>query len=195
MKPLTNKTSNLAAQVFIDEGNQLQLSHNYAGAIGAYDNAVKADSLNAITYHQRGWAKLQLKNKEGALQDWDKALELNPNFADIYADRAAMFVGTKDYTAALVDYNRAIQIEPEKGKLLQPVIDNLNKKVLKKDHEAVDKFIKKEVGIKNGMNRADFLKSIGGLAATAALLTTVSGCNKVEGFNGKKVPVGVLLLT
>ena len=186
MKPLTNQTSKLAAQVFIDEGNQLLNSHNYTGALNAYNKAIEVDSTNPIAYHQRGWTKFSMEKSEEALIDWNKAIALNPSFADVYADRAALLVGKKDYASAIIDYNMVLQLQPEKGKLLQPIIDNINKKLYPKDHEAVDKFVEEEIGIKNGMNRADFLKSIGGLAATVALLTTTSGCNKVEGFNGKK---------
>ncbi|MEK6614623.1 MAG: 4Fe-4S dicluster domain-containing protein [Bacteroidota bacterium] len=186
MKPSANTSpQKLTAQALIEGGDRLQQSHHFSDATDAYTEAIKLEPGNAIAYHQRGWAKLHNGDRAGSIADWSKAIELNHGFADAYADRASA-KAANDLRGALSDYKMALQLNPEKSKVLQPIINNINKRLHPKEKETefVDSFLEKETGM-NTVSRGDFLRSIGGMAlATSAL--SLAGCNKPEGFNGKK---------
>ncbi len=58
------------------EGNVKGIAHDYIGAISLYDEAVAIDPKYALTYYNRGIAKLNLADNKGACVDLKKAEEL-----------------------------------------------------------------------------------------------------------------------
>lgn len=185
-------------KLLVETADQYQNNQDFYSAIEHYSAAIELDPENAELYHKRGWSKAHVGDIQGELEDWTKAIEYNPNFAQAYADRAVAKVTLMDYTGAIEDAQQAIRLDPKQKELIEPLINNIYKKM--EIPEMVDgqngnKPNQVQEEIKNwGSNRRDFLKqitSVGMATMTGALLT---GCKSktLEG-GSKNVKWGMII--
>lgn len=78
------------------------------------DNRVSALSRNiAVTYSNRGNAKVALGDYRGAIEDCDQAIKINPGEANAYYNRGNANACLGDHDAARRDYGQAIILKPD----------------------------------------------------------------------------------
>jgi tetratricopeptide (TPR) repeat protein len=82
-------------------------------AIRDYDEAIRLDPQNAVTFTQRGIAKRNLEDFAGAIRDYDEAIRLDPNYAIAYNSRGWSKYLLKDFTGAMDDLDEAIRLDPK----------------------------------------------------------------------------------
>lgn len=175
----------------IEEGDSLQKSGFFEGAIESYTKAIELNPENAHAYHKRGWARAHLGDIAGEFEDWSKAIELNPQFDAAYRDRAVARVAKRDYPGAIEDGNKAIKLNPELKKVMDALLNQIMKQVETNSQKVEEDWREKEgaekqgEGSTGGYGRRDFIKvvTLTGVATVAALLP---GCGKIGASEGKK---------
>ena len=184
----------------LEEGEQHQNNGDFYSAIESYTTAIKADPNNALAYHKRGWARAHTGDITGEIEDWSKAIEINPQFDTAYADRAVARTAARDYKGAEEDAKTALQLNPELKKNLEPILNNIAKRVEElarnPSSEMTEKSKDENSGDENilGTGRRDFLKNITlvGIATVAASLTGC-GSGRLASPTGTKIRWGMII--
>src|SRR5439155_379053 len=119
-----------------------------ADAAHAYSVCMALEPGIYWSWHNRGLARLRLKQHASALADFTKTLELKPDFDHAYINRALAHQGLKQYPEAVADLSRALALHPDyvparsgRGVLLARLGKRADaladaKEVLKRDTEA-----------------------------------------------------------
>lgn len=112
-EPSPSSAPTKTAEDYIDEGNALQDSEDYADALEAFEKAIELKPTLAEAYFERGVTHHALNNLQTALEDYSKAIELDPTYADAYYNRGIIHSDLGDNQAALTDYNKVIELDPD----------------------------------------------------------------------------------
>jgi len=96
-----------AAQQSLIQGDMLLVKKDYRGAIGMYDQAVKADPYQREAFLHRGIAYRANGNYDRAIADFTQAIELDPDNSRPYTERARTKLAA---VAAKAEANR-VQLE------------------------------------------------------------------------------------
>ena len=110
-----------AARAWFNKGTILRTLGNDAGALNAYDQALKGDTpLRDRAMLVNIWANrsavLWSQGKfADALTSADEAIALNPNAAQGWFNRGIALAKLRRYSEALDAYDRALEIEPDTG--------------------------------------------------------------------------------
>jgi len=91
------------AQQSLVQGDMLLVKRDYRGAIGMYDQAVRADPYQRETFLHRGIAYRGNGNYDRAIADFTQAIELDPANSRPYTERARAKLAL---VAAKADGNR-----------------------------------------------------------------------------------------
>jgi tetratricopeptide (TPR) repeat protein len=81
-------------------------------AIDDYNQALRLDPNNALTYANRGRAYSWKGDINQAFADCNQAIQMNPNFANAYAFRGIVYVQIGNFEQGMADLNTAMRIEP-----------------------------------------------------------------------------------
>jgi tetratricopeptide (TPR) repeat protein len=84
-----------------------------AGALTAFDEALRLEPELAAAYNSRGATRHELGGLEGALADFDESLRLEPDNADVLSNRAAVRAEHGDLEGAANDCRRAETLAPD----------------------------------------------------------------------------------
>src|SRR5260221_210168 len=104
--------TSLMVQELLEEGTSLKRLKRYEEAITAYDQAIRLDPNNAVTYYHKANCFQSLKRYEEALTAYDQAIRLNPNDARAYYDKGNSLNDLQRYEEALTVYDQAIRLDP-----------------------------------------------------------------------------------
>jgi tetratricopeptide (TPR) repeat protein len=85
--------------------------------------------MNAIAYHNRGVARLQMKDLDGAIQDLTEAIRISPDFALPYGARGDAWWEKEDYYLVLDDYQRYLDLGGENQDLVSQRLAEAKKKL------------------------------------------------------------------
>jgi len=102
-----------AAQQSLIQGDMLLVKKDYRGAIGMYDQAVRADPYQREAFLHRGIAYRGNGNYDRAIADFTQAIELDPDNSRPYTERARAKLG---WIAAKADGDR-VQLEEAVSKV------------------------------------------------------------------------------
>jgi tetratricopeptide (TPR) repeat protein len=72
-----------------------------------------AETQNAVTYFDRGFAKQKKGDLDGAMADYNQAIKLNPKGASAYNNRGNIRFTKRDLDKAMADYNQALRLNPK----------------------------------------------------------------------------------
>lgn len=90
--------------------------HNYAAAVGFYDEAIRLGRREPTFYVARAEAHIHLNRPRSAWADYDQALEIKlPRASDRYyafLGRGYAALLLADYAGAIADFDRALAIDP-----------------------------------------------------------------------------------
>jgi len=119
------------------------------------------DANLAVTYFNRGNARLRKGEFDGAIDDYNMAIKLKPKYAKAYANRGSCWYNKGRYGSAISDYNAAINLDPK-----DPIsLNNRGKALLaagkwKKaipDFKRASNLLPQNAQIKHGLGEAYFI--------------------------------------
>jgi stress-induced-phosphoprotein 1 len=84
-----------------EEGNAKFKAGDFAGAVKAYEEAIKRDPADARGYNNRAAAYIKLAAFPEALKDVNKAIEVDPSFVKAYIRKANVLLSMREHTKAL----------------------------------------------------------------------------------------------
>lgn len=82
-------------------------------ALKDFDNVLKLDPYNALTYYNRAIIYVQQQKYSEALADYNSAAQLNPKNIVIYYNRGILKQQLKDFKGSIQDFSKAIELFPE----------------------------------------------------------------------------------
>ena len=97
---------------FVKFGRDAGAKGDTAGAIAAFDHAIRLNPNYAPAYFNRGIGEVLKGQLDDARADFDHALQLAPDDADAYAQRGDLRVQTGDLDGAVADYDNANKYQP-----------------------------------------------------------------------------------
>ncbi len=106
----------IQAWAWFNRGQLKYIDGDYAGAITAFDQAIRLNSKIANYYNSRGLAKYSNDDYKGAIEDYEKAIGLIPDFlspyeglANAYIDQGNKKHRSENYDAAIADFTKIIK--------------------------------------------------------------------------------------
>ena len=101
------------SNVKLREGNKYRDAGNHKQAEKLFTEAIELNPDNALAWHNRAWAYIDLKRYQQAINDFNKASTLNPNWDLPYFGRGWVYNQRKEYAAAVSEYDKAIALNPK----------------------------------------------------------------------------------
>jgi len=140
--------------------------------------AIDKNPENPVLYYERGWARLQCKDKQGCEKDWNQAIRLNPEYAEVFEAKALLYFLNGEIPFAERDINRALEINPKlKDKLshLQGLIEK------EKENPGKSEFRIRQTHQNNEKRetvnpRREFIKQASIIGAAAVAVSSFAGC-------------------
>jgi tetratricopeptide (TPR) repeat protein len=102
------------AQSYLDRGEAMSETRNYAAAIAAYSRAIQLKPDFAEAYNDRGFAYYRSGSAERAIADFTRAIELRPNYPKAYNSRGVVYMSNGyGSSRAIADFDRAIALKAD----------------------------------------------------------------------------------
>ena len=109
------KEDSLLSEDLRRQGIMFALNEQIETALQVFDEAIRANPLNASAYGGRGMVRYGLGDIDGAFEDASKAIELDPLNGDWYGNRAFIRILLGNYEEALNDLNKSLELNPRYG--------------------------------------------------------------------------------
>ena len=101
------------AQEWSDKGTILLMQGKFDEAIKAYDESIRLDPKDAMTWSNKGITLgRDLGKYEEAIQCFDKAIEINPKYANAWINKGSALNDQGKYDKAIKTYDEAIRLDP-----------------------------------------------------------------------------------
>jgi aspartyl protease family protein len=105
------------AAAYKNRGNAYYSRKDYDRAIADYNEAIRLDPSQTLTYHvlayvNRGIAAFDRKDYDRAIADFSEAIRLDPKFAVAYNRRGLAYLNKRDLDRAFTDFNEAMNLNP-----------------------------------------------------------------------------------
>jgi tetratricopeptide (TPR) repeat protein len=97
--------------------NLLMLRKQYAEAVDAYKELLKAEPRNPSLLNRLGMAYFNLSNLEQAKKYYERAIKADKKFADAMNNLGVVWYQKKNYRRAIRYYQQAIELRPELASL------------------------------------------------------------------------------
>ena len=104
-----------SAEEQYNNGRDLLLRSDYAGAADAFSRAISMDPDLVMAYVGRATASQSEGNLQAALQDYNQALLREPNLAEALYNRGVLLAQTGDEQSAIRDLQRAADAFRQRG--------------------------------------------------------------------------------
>ncbi len=101
------------SNVKLREGNRYRDEGDHKQAEKLFTEAIELNPDNALAWHNRAWAYIDLKRYQQAINDFNKASALNPNWDLPYFGRGWIYNLRKEYASAIAEYDKAIALNPK----------------------------------------------------------------------------------
>nr|AUN37584.1 TPR repeat protein [uncultured bacterium] len=102
----------LTAEEHTNRGYGYYLEGNLERAYLDFNEAIRLNPKDPISYYNRGNVRQDKGDIDGAIADMDYALKLNPKFADGYNNRGYAYQIKGNLKKAMSDYDQAIKLDP-----------------------------------------------------------------------------------
>jgi len=123
------------------EGNEFFKNGKFPEAVKCYEEAIKRNPDDKVSYTNRATAYIKLGAIPQAIKDCEKALELDSKYVKAYIKKAHAHFIMKDYSRALETYQIAIDIEPNNKEVENGIKTTLAKINEGQDEETVKRNI------------------------------------------------------
>jgi aspartyl protease family protein len=105
------------AAAYKNRGNAYYNKKDYDGAIADYNEAIRLDPSQALTYHvlaylNRAATHYEKKDYDRAIADYSQAIKLDPKHAIAYNRRGLAYLNKRDLDRAFADFNEAMNLNP-----------------------------------------------------------------------------------
>jgi tetratricopeptide (TPR) repeat protein len=100
------------AKRFSEAGRERADQGDFRGALEAFDEAIRLDPNDALTWVRRGYVKNNLGDHRGALADCEEAIRLDPTHGLKWMNRGISKSNLGHYQAAIADHDEAIRLDP-----------------------------------------------------------------------------------
>lgn len=94
------------------QANIYYQNRNYNEAMNIHNQVLLNDSTVGISYFQRGYCRMQLRDYQRAVQDYSRAIELNYRIEDAYFNMACTYAAARNDSLALFYFNRSLELKP-----------------------------------------------------------------------------------
>lgn len=101
-----------SASQHLEKAKQFMNNAKYSEALSHFDEAIRQDPKNYLTYFKRGTVYLALSRPKSALDDLNRALELNKDFSPALSQRASLRLKFGALDEAYIDYENLLRLEP-----------------------------------------------------------------------------------
>ena len=112
-EPTVSAADSILSADLSRQGIMFALSGQKETALQIFDEAIKANPLNANAYGGRGMVKLGLDDLEGAYDDASRAIEMDSLNGDWYGNRSYISMLWGKYPEALADLDRSVSLSPK----------------------------------------------------------------------------------
>jgi lipoprotein NlpI len=152
------------AQDYLKRGERRAGRHNFDGAIGDYNQALRLKSGYAEAYNDRGHAYYWKGEYLKAIADFSRAIELRPAYPNAFNNRGAAYMASGGSRArAVADFDQALRLKPD---FRNAYVNRANALGLRQWRRALNDFHRA------GMHPERAVLAAGG----ASLLVIVAGC-------------------
>lgn len=105
------------AAAYKNRGNAYYNKKDYDGAIADYNEAIRLDPSQALTYHvlaylNRAATHYEKKDYDRAIADYSQAIKLDPKHAIAHNRRGLAYLNKRDLDRAFADFNEAMNLNP-----------------------------------------------------------------------------------
>lgn len=83
------------------------------GALAAYQEAIRFDSTDFLSYMNRGILYMYANRMKESQCDLDKSIAMNPAYSETYYNRGNLYYAQGNYQKAIMDYSMAIKLKPD----------------------------------------------------------------------------------
>jgi len=107
------------ASDWVVKGQHLAELDRHEEALGAYEQVLTLDPINARAWYFKGFILGRLKRHEEALAAYEQALTLDPNNADVWDSKGLTLGSLERHEEALVAYGQALTLDPNNASIWQ----------------------------------------------------------------------------
>ncbi|RDD46126.1 Tetratricopeptide repeat protein 6 [Trichoplax sp. H2] len=104
---------------YFNAANLYFIQRRFQQALMYYDKALEFDANDESALHNRGVAKIMMKDYEGALEDFNKTIDIYPYGAHAYFNRGNLLAIMGRYGEAENDYGIALKLKPQDAIVLK----------------------------------------------------------------------------
>jgi tetratricopeptide (TPR) repeat protein len=133
----------------------------WENTITLFDDVIEKKQEIPVVYNNRGFARMQIGDRNGALQDYNKAISLYPEYDAAYTNRGLLNNSLGQKEEAYVDFNRALELNPRSGAtyfnrgLIRSQLSDM-------DGALSDMIVADSLGIPEAKEQIRYIKSIKG---------------------------------
>jgi clan AA aspartic protease (TIGR02281 family) len=112
-----SETAANRAAAYKNRGNAYYNKKDYDGAIADYNEAIRLDPNQALTYHTLAYVNRarmysDKKDYDRAIADYSEAIKLDPKLATAFNLRGLAYLNKRDLDSAVANFNEAIKLNP-----------------------------------------------------------------------------------
>ncbi len=156
-----SESTRTLSEVYHNRGLVYGDKGEYDRAIEDYNKAIELDPKYWESYMNLGFIYLKKGEYARALENYNKTVEINPDSLS-YNNRGFVYFDTKEYESALKDFEKAATLNPKNmDTLLGLAVTCLEMNNIKKAKEYLNKAIKLNPELKNGMKSIEKLEKEG----------------------------------
>jgi len=110
---LLSQNAQPTADDYIRHGvDRAEKSHDLAGALDDFNQALAIDPNNAQAYNSRGLVKADMGDLAGAVEDYDAAIRLDPKLDQAFYNRGRARRALGDPQGAVQDFTEVVRLAP-----------------------------------------------------------------------------------
>ena len=156
------------AEDYLERGEERAGRHDFDGAIGDYNCALRLRPDYAEAFNDRGHSYYWKGEYDKAIADFSRAIELRPNYPNSFNNRGAAYMASGISRArAIADFDQALRLKPD---FRNACVNRANALGLRQWRRALDDFHRA------GMHPERAILAAGG----AGLLVIGAGCLAVR---------------
>jgi tetratricopeptide (TPR) repeat protein len=100
------------AEKYLERGKSYATKGDFKSAVFDYNESIKLNSNNGLTYYHRAKAFEELGRIDDAIKDYDVMIAYKTELAKAFYNRGTLYM-EKNYDLAIKDFNKSLAIDPK----------------------------------------------------------------------------------